>query len=530
MYRKEKGQALIFLVLGIVALVSITSLAIDGGAALANRRNAQNAADNAAMAAALAITQGNDPYAAAYQVAAANGYDNNGTDNTVTINISTNYADIDGTAVSRNAAYFQDNTEFYIKVTIDSQSPTSIAKVVGKDDIEAHASAVSHAIRGVRQPLYNGNALVVLSPNERDSKHHHHQWGTLEIHGHVALDIEDSGIFVNSSSDRALTVKGHSTIDTDTGISIVGGALIRSHPVVIDGYTVSSSNPYPPTITVGVPQRPVPPDYSFIPEPPAPPSCSGLPTITQSTWSDTHTTLQPGNYINGITMSGSVDQLTMASGVYCINDHFELHGGINVDGGSVQLVPQSNFDFQIDGHSTLDFDNLEYYPEDGDLIINGGSILNADRFRFYASGDASFVMNGHGHEHKGQHDTGETFTSGNAFFYLPGGTVAWHGGASLNMHAPPEDDPDGFGGLLIYKPWENTQPVTFHGGNAINLVGSLIMPHTDMTIHGHTSVEAIDTQIVVYTMVIHGKETVHIQYNEANQYQAPVPPVVELLE
>ncbi len=510
---REQGQSLILIVFGIVGLIAVAGLAIDGGAAMANRRNAQNAADNAAMAAALAITQGNDPYTAAYQVAAANGYDNNGTDNTVTINISTDYADINGDAVARDAAYFQNNNEFYIKVTIDSKSATSIAKVVGKDEIEAHASAVSHAIRGGRQPLYGGNALVALSQHDADA---------FGIMGGVLIDIENSGMFINSDNSQAMTVGGGTIINTDNGIGIVGGASFNNS-VTIDGYTIAWNAKNPPTVRFGVPQQPVPPDYSFIPEPPAPPSCDGLPTITKNEWNNwpdgEHIVLQPGNYVNGITMLGGVTQLTMESGVYCIHDHFQLNGGMNVIGGDVKLVPQSNFDFQINGGITLNFDNLEYYPEDGDLIINGGNTLNADRFRFYATGDASFDMLG-----------GAIFNSSDTFFYVPEGTVTWLGGAIIDMHAPPADDPDGYGGLLIYKPWDNTEPETFYGGSAINLVGSIIMPHTDLQFMGGTMANAIDTQIVTYTTRIMGGAIMHIQFNDANQYQAPIPPLVELLE
>lgn len=44
----EKGQALILITLGIIALIGFTALAIDGGRAFEERRHAQNAADTAA--------------------------------------------------------------------------------------------------------------------------------------------------------------------------------------------------------------------------------------------------------------------------------------------------------------------------------------------------------------------------------------------------------------------------------------------------------------------------------------------------
>ena len=55
MYHKksEKGQALILIVIAIVGLIGLTALAVDGGMAYSERRQSQNAADSAALGAAL---------------------------------------------------------------------------------------------------------------------------------------------------------------------------------------------------------------------------------------------------------------------------------------------------------------------------------------------------------------------------------------------------------------------------------------------------------------------------------------------
>ena len=51
---KERGQALILIALAAIGLVGIAGLAIDGSAKFSDRRHAQNAADSAALAGALA--------------------------------------------------------------------------------------------------------------------------------------------------------------------------------------------------------------------------------------------------------------------------------------------------------------------------------------------------------------------------------------------------------------------------------------------------------------------------------------------
>src|SRR5829696_3991576 len=51
---QEKGQVLILIALAAIGLVGFTALAIDGSRVFSDRRHAQNAADTAALAAALA--------------------------------------------------------------------------------------------------------------------------------------------------------------------------------------------------------------------------------------------------------------------------------------------------------------------------------------------------------------------------------------------------------------------------------------------------------------------------------------------
>ncbi len=51
--KTERGQALIMIALAMVGLAGMVGLVVDGGNAFLDRRNAQNAADSAALAAAL---------------------------------------------------------------------------------------------------------------------------------------------------------------------------------------------------------------------------------------------------------------------------------------------------------------------------------------------------------------------------------------------------------------------------------------------------------------------------------------------
>ena len=49
-HESEKGQAIVFLVLGLVVFMGFVALAIDGGMAFADRRHSQNGSDAASLA------------------------------------------------------------------------------------------------------------------------------------------------------------------------------------------------------------------------------------------------------------------------------------------------------------------------------------------------------------------------------------------------------------------------------------------------------------------------------------------------
>ena len=84
----ESGQAIVLLALVMVGLLASLGLAIDGGGLFLLQRNAQNAVDAAVLSATYArCTAGTSPVDAALTAAEANGFANDGTTNTITVNI-----------------------------------------------------------------------------------------------------------------------------------------------------------------------------------------------------------------------------------------------------------------------------------------------------------------------------------------------------------------------------------------------------------------------------------------------------------
>src|SRR5512138_2380018 len=148
----DRGQVLIIFVFAIVGLVGMTGLAIDGGNIYSDRRHAQNAADTAALAAALykVNTQkamyvspgsysgwgdcadvddtpslcGANVINAALDIARENGYTNNIVDSTVQINIGPT----EGPYRLSDGSF--DPTD-YVEVIIDTNVDTFFARVLG---------------------------------------------------------------------------------------------------------------------------------------------------------------------------------------------------------------------------------------------------------------------------------------------------------------------------------------------------------------------------------------------------------------
>jgi Flp pilus assembly protein TadG len=98
----QRGQLLVLFALGMVALIAMIGLIIDGGDTSFQKRDQQNVADAAAMAAGYALLQGQDVTAAARSVAAANGYVHGVADTTVTVNSLPDRITVDVSRPHRN--------------------------------------------------------------------------------------------------------------------------------------------------------------------------------------------------------------------------------------------------------------------------------------------------------------------------------------------------------------------------------------------------------------------------------------------
>ncbi|MBT7071307.1 MAG: Tad domain-containing protein [Anaerolineae bacterium] len=404
--KTERGQAIVMIAIAIVGLIGFTALAIDGGNAFSDRRNAQNAADTAALSAALAKVRNNDWNAIGQTLASSNGYNNDSISNTVNLY----NPPIDGTYAGNNE---------YIQVIIVSHVDTFFASIVGVEQLTNTVEAVARAKPAITEPMVYGNAMVSLAPTECQAYY---------VHGTAATEVTGGGVFVNSNGDECNNPNdgvfeqqgSASLLAVDGGITSVGDAVVQN-PSLLD--------PYPPT--EGATAMPYPPEFAM-PEP----DC-GTTNSTQS-----GSTLTPGN----VAASWLRNDVFLEPGTYCISGDLVLNASNTLEGHDVTL-----------------------YFVDGGLHINGAG---------------EFLLDAP--------DSGE------------------------------------FAGLLIFLPMDNDEIVILNGNATSEFEGSILAPASEIQINGTGNTDGYSSQVIGYTIDLIGTADTYIHYEDSTNYDATVPPRIEL--
>ncbi|HXF85773.1 MAG TPA: Tad domain-containing protein [Anaerolineales bacterium] len=337
----ERGQALILIALGIVALVGFTALAVDGSMILSDRRHAQNAADTAAFAAALARINGEDYSAAGLARAASNGYDNNGTTNIVEVHLC---SEAGVTCQLPLGAQLSQ----YVQVKITSYVNLYFARVLGRAQATNHVEAIAKAVVPETKHWFDGKALVSVMEGCRGGSNPNHPF---TVGGNGTTIVNNSGIFVNSSCSIAFVDNGNSNIVlTDDGVCVVGGIQAG-----ITGVTPPPQGGCGSQIDL---------DDFELPDPEA--YCAQAGNITGSGGNYTAT---PGSFNTSgnqtfpdVSPSGT---LKLQKGIYC------LYNGISLNGNWTITT-----DLNGNGAHDPDTEGVLFYILDGDVTLNGGSTLN----------------------------------------------------------------------------------------------------------------------------------------------------------
>jgi Putative Flp pilus-assembly TadE/G-like len=290
-----RGAVLPLVAVSLIPILGMVAVTLDLGLLLTQRRIAQTTADSAAMAASDQLFQsymqnkGMDTDGKAQQaalaVAAANGYSNDGTQSTVTVNIPP------------QSGYFVGQPS-YAEVIVKYLQPRSFARIwsAGSDTISA---------RSVAQGQWAGKQIGIL---------------VLDPTGSQALSGGGGGTLTTTAK---VLVNSNSVAAAATG----GGSILTAPEFdITGGYSGSGFNG---TLKTGV--TPTPDPLAYLPPPD--PATMPIQSNNKLTISNGTQTLQPGVYKGGISVSGQ-GGIVMQPGIYYMQG-----GGFSFTGQGSLLAP-----------------------------------------------------------------------------------------------------------------------------------------------------------------------------------------------
>jgi Flp pilus assembly protein TadG len=297
----EQGQALVFAAGALVVLLGCLGLAVDWGYAALRYRQAQNAADAAALAAAQRIAAGDEQAnATARGLLVVHRHQFEPTD------LKLAYLDSDGDGTTdRVRAIVQDTFDTFfmhlLLIRTSTVGATATARVAGAVPC----------------------ALCVLRPTGP---------GTLTLSGGGDIEVSGGGVAVNSGHSRAASLSG-------------GGTIIASPIDIVGGYQTSGGSSFDRPPTTGV--APVPDPLASVPVPTCPPGAPVNVTVPGGTTR----TISPGTYGQIDVSAGGT--LVLNPGVYCITGQFKMSSGASTKGSGVMLYFPPGGSYDQSGNSRL---------------------------------------------------------------------------------------------------------------------------------------------------------------------------------
>lgn len=124
---------------------------------------------------------------------------------------------------------------------------------------------------------------------------------------------------------------------------------------------------------------------------------------------------------------------------------------------------------------------------------------------------------------------GQTLTGNNVLIYMKRGNVSWtSGGIQLTAMQGVDQKYDG---LLLYMAEGNCRDVSITGNGTSRYVGTILAPCSNVKLAGGSSTgnqNILENQIIADTITLTGSNTLNINFNAKQQWQPPVPPMIEV--
>jgi hypothetical protein len=399
MRQTRRGTVAVLAALCLTLIMGFAALSLDAALLMQDRRNAQAAADSAALAAAGNLfanwraNQGVDNTGAATEAlasTAANGFANDGVNSVVTVNIPP----LSGNFVGQAG---------YAEVIVQQFQQRAFSAIWASDPVSVKARAVA---RGMWTAQNFG--ILVLDPTSP---------GSLTSNGGSSVTTNVK-VIVDSNSPTATTVTGGGVLTAPEfditgvpGTSLSGGAAING--TVLDG------------------QVPTPDPLAYLPEP-DPSTMTVQATKTVKLQNQGSLSLQPGVYQGGINVTGG--NLTLAPGLYYMDGggfSFSGTGSLSAPGVMIVNAPQSNADvigitgtgaINISPMTTGIYQGISFWQSRAStntLTVSGGG-SGAIYGTFYAQHGTLKVSGGGGQSVGSQYISWDVVLSGNGNF-----TIDW---------------------------------------------------------------------------------------------------------
>jgi hypothetical protein len=355
----EQGQVLVLLVLGMVALLGFTALAVDGGMVYADRRQAQNASDASSLAggsvAALYLENHNVNYVnwncaenvigalneaetSAIARAADNGY---GLDD----DISDNNGAQASCELFNNGSWIDRYVDVRSVITADTE--TAFAHFVFPGPLRYTVEAITR-IRP-RTPLAYGNAIVAL---DETTDCNGNQNGVL-FGGSITVNVHGGGIFSNG----CLSGNGNGLV-----VNVEPGTI--SHVGEYVNTQSGTLSPAPVPATGGI----LPPS-SYKVDPPDCSQVSHYGSPSDAYRNNAGGAIPPGNY-SSIKLNN--DAKLLAGGLYCLYGDFDAGSSgltINTSNGkqgvTIYLISGS---FSTNGNGQVALSSPPAFPDPSPAI------------------------------------------------------------------------------------------------------------------------------------------------------------------
>lgn len=409
---RARGSVLVIVTLSLVALLGLTGLVVDGGNMMATRRRAQNAADSAALAGAVALLKERDAGRArsdALLYAQDNGFQSSSSGDVVRV-----YSPpISGSHAGDPQC---------VQVQVYKELPSYFIRLL----IQRKPSVLVEAVATYRDTSSLGDGVICLHPTDPEA---------LRVHDTAKIDVVNGGVMVNSKSTAgAIKMDGTSRL-TANRVRVTGNAQVGSYAAILPNAPVTG----------------VPPISDPLANMPAPdPQALGLTTkagvntmngvqVPPTIVSDTIQTVSSGgsstsllggllNILGGLlgggNSSGPLTPISLTPGVY--------KGGIQVNNTQLNLAPgiyiMDGGGFQVYGTSTVTgrgvmIYNTSYTKPAAPIVVAGQGQVNLSALEEGAYKDMLFFQDPANTYASGVWAQGN-ITAANGTFYFPKSTYA----------------------------------------------------------------------------------------------------------